>query len=367
MADRSPTRLQHSLADTLLVQTDVKSMNWFDAVECSDRIGGGLVLTGGKALGAAEHLLNHMRYTRPILLDRGSYAGKNRKFALEAFDSNWISRQRRLQLAAIMPDAGYIAEGDEVGLLSVLTRVRDDLGENVIAPLGLHLSWLDAKRGLPTLIEKVRSVGVPIAIALEHEKDPLGVRYALDGLVSLLAEPIPAIMLRCDVSAIGALCYGALAAAVGTTTGLRHIFPLPKLDSNGGGSQAKPAAIVRGCLAYVWLDKIDQAVQADPENLLWWCDCRVCGGRTLDWLGSAPVPETAAYLHSLDTLYRIRSDLLGRDITPAERRRSWVAQCSSAQFQHFDITNTASPWEPSKALGNWINHGAQQVSQRPTR
>ncbi|TCO45855.1 hypothetical protein EV192_12041 [Actinocrispum wychmicini] len=62
-----------------------------------------------------------------------------------------------------MPDAGYVAEGDTAGLESILTRVRS-LGEDAIAPLGLHLSWLDTNRGLTTLKEQVEAAGVPIAI-----------------------------------------------------------------------------------------------------------------------------------------------------------------------------------------------------------
>jgi hypothetical protein len=360
MAVPSPTRLRQSLADTLLVQTD--AAHCMDAAECSDRVGGGLVLTGDKALSAAQYLLDIKGYDRPILLDRGRYAGNGRTFAGSAFDTNWISRQRKLNLAAIMPDAGYVGEGDEPGLVSILTRAAD-MGEGVVATLGLHLSWLDAKRGLGTLIEQVGQAGVPVAIALEHQKDPLAKLYALDGLVELLAQPVPVILLRCDVSAIGALCFGALAAAVGTSTGLRHIYPLPKKDANGGGTAAKTAAVVRGCLAYVQLDKIDLAIQADPDNVLWECDCRVCNGQSLDWLGSAPVPESASYLHSLETLYRIRNDLLGNAATQAERRAAWIAQCDSAVFQHLDINK----WEPPQALCNWTRRGERELTRRPTR
>lgn len=363
MSAPSTTRLQQTLAETLLVQTDAN--HGLDAIGCADRQGGGLVLTGEKSLVTAEYVIKHQHYSRPVLIDRSRYAGRRRKFACEPFDDNWISRQRRLKLAAVMPDAGYVAEGDTAGLESILTRVRS-LGDDTIAPLGLHLSWLDANRGLATLIEQVEAAGVPVAIALEHPKDPLGPHYAFDGLVSLLAQPTPVIMLRCDVSAIGTLCFGALAAAIGTTTGLRHIYPLPKPGSNGGGGQAKKAAIVRGCLAYASLDKIDQAVQADPDNMLWVCECRWCNGRTLQWLGSAPDPGSAAYHHSLETMYRIRNDLLGRAVTPAERQRSWIAQCDSAMFQFLDVDSITYRWEPPAALENWAARATRQITPRPT-
>jgi hypothetical protein len=355
--------VEQALADVLLVQVDAPA--YAAAIECSDRVGGGLMLTGEKALAIAEYVLDHHQYRRPVLIDRARYAGGKRRFATGTFDASWITRQRRLGLSAILPDVGYVGQDDEPGLVSILTRVAD-LGPGAVAPLALHLSWLNAKANLGRLTDHVQSAGVPIALALEHEKDPLSARYAIDGLITLLELPIPVIMLRCDVSAIGALSFGATAAAVGTTTGLRHIYPLPKPDASGGfGGGPKPAAVVRGCLAYASLDKIDQAVQADRDNLLWACSCRVCAGRTLDWLGSAPDPETAAFQHSLETLYQIRRDLLGREerATGTQRRQSWIAQCDSAMFQHLDIQSTIYQWEPPRALGNWAARRKQEFTQ----
>ncbi|WP_253779750.1 hypothetical protein [Goodfellowiella coeruleoviolacea] len=344
--------MRQALADTLLVQAKIDKQRLVDAIECSNRSGGGLVLTGDNTRDVAEDLLNRQGYARPVLLDRARYAGKNRKVAGEAFDDGWIAFQRRLPLAAVMPDTGYVGEGDEAGLINLLRRARDLAGkisEDVVVPLALHVSWLAANRGLPALIEHVRSAGVPVAVAMEHTGDPLSVRYALDGLVTLLSSSVPVIVLRCDVSALGALCYGALAAAVGTTSALRHLYPV----GTGFANRPQPAAVVLGCLAYLSLNKIDQAVQADPDNQLWCCECPYCRGRALNWLGSAPRPETMAYLHSLETLYQVRNDILGPGAGPVQRRRSWYSQCDSALFQHVSICGTVFGWKAPKALENW--------------
>jgi hypothetical protein len=356
----SSTALRQALSDVLLIQTD--NEGYERAVECSDRDGGGLILTGNDSLTIAEHVLRQS-YTRPLLCDRGRYAGNSRAFAREAFDTNWISQQRRLDLVAVMPDAGYVAEDDETGLASILSRVKD-LGPTTVAPLGLHTSWLDRKRNLGKLLDHVQTADVPIAVALEHAKDPLSPRYAVSGLVELLRLPVSVIMLQCDVSALGALSFGATAAAVGTTTGLRHIYPLPKNDKPGGFfRQPRIAAVVRGCLAYATLDKIDQAVQADRDNHMWSCTCDFCGGATLDQLASSPEPETSAFLHSLNTLYQIHHDILGRNASLADRQRSWIEQCTSAQFRHLEID---SRWDPPPALGNWVRL-REQLTGSPVR
>jgi hypothetical protein len=368
---RSTDRLDPALTDVLFVQVDAPA--YADALECSDRPGGGLILSKDNALTVAEYIVDQGRYQRPVLADRRRYAGKNRRFASDAFDTTWLARQQRLGLPAFLPDAGYVGEGDEAGLVSILNRVAD-LGPGVVAPLALHLDWLHPKRDLGRLSDHVQNVGVPIALALEHSDDPLSARYAVHGLVRILELPVQTILLGCDVSAIGALCFGATAAAVGTTTGLRHIYPMPKDDAKGGfGGTPKPAAVVRGCLSYVWLDKIALAVQADRDNKMWECTCRVCGGQTLDWLGSAPEPETVAFQHSLEMLYQIRRDLMGRDTiagselaTSAERRQSWIAQCDSALFQHEAVLSTMYRWDPPKTLGNWISLGPQVFPQPST-
>jgi len=333
------------LHQALLVHTDAERAEL--AIECADRESGGLVLDGRQGLVAARYVMEHKGFTRPILLDASAYTGKNRKIANDPFDANWISQQRRLRLPVVLPDAGYVAQGNEAGLLTVLSRVHDDRPD-MVAPLALHKSWLNAKEGLPTLRQHVSDAGVPIALILEDTGDPFKARYALQGLVEILQLGVKVYVLRCDVAAVGALAFGAETAAVGTRTALRHFYP--QVENNGGGGVAQVAALVRGTLSYVSLDKIDKEVQKDPDNQLWWCDCVVCGGQNLSWIKGAPDPRVAAYLHSVEALYQIRADLFENNATPAQRRRAWIAQCDSAIFQHEDIV---SGWEPQKVLGNW--------------
>ena len=66
---------------------------------------------------------------------------------------------------------------------------------------------------------------MPIALVLEHQKDPLSVLETVRGLVALIRQ-VPAVGLLCsDVSALGALAFGASWAAVGVRTSLRHLYP----------------------------------------------------------------------------------------------------------------------------------------------
>src|SRR5205807_4694024 len=91
-----------------------------------------------------------------------------------------------------------------------------------------------------------------------------------DGLIRLLASPVSVIVLRCDIAALGALAYGAVAAAVGTTTKLRHLYP--PSDDNRPPRPPQLAAVVKPCLAYYTFDKTAQIVQTDLDNPWWRCD-----------------------------------------------------------------------------------------------
>lgn len=345
-------RLKTALTDVLLVQADAGDAHTNIAIKCSDRVGGGIVLTGEKALQTAEHLIRTQRYQRPVVPDRARYTGKNRLLASHPFDPVWIQRQRLLGLPAVLPDGGYVAEHDEPGLLSVLQRTAD-LGPDVVAPLFLSANWLQRDK-LPCLVEAVIDAGVPIAVAFEHLKDPLAKKAAVYGLVALLQVPVPVLLLRCDTSSIGALAYGAVAAAVGTRSSLRHFYPVT--DGGGPIHPPKPAAVVERLLSYVQLDKIDQTAQLDPDHPDWHCSCDWCNGRSLQSLASAPDPELAAFLHSIEVLFRIRTNILmAGDLTA--RREAWTEQCSAAQFNHMDIDDTRFKWEVPKHLAHWRERG----------
>lgn len=286
------------------------------------------------------------------LLDAAAYAGKGRRPAAAPFTPRWIQRQRDLGLITV-PDAGYAYAGDEDGLRQVLKRTAD-LQEEAIAPLALHSSWLDRRHGLPLLERLIADHAVPVALILEHKADPLGVRRTLEGLLHLVRNaPVPVLVLRCDISAIGLLSHGAHAAAVGTTTVLRHNYPIV---TGGGGRPASIAAVVEQCLAYVSVDRVAQAVQADPDNDMWVCRCRTCAGQAMDWFRMTPdvdKRERDAFCHSIETLQRIRSDLLLPGTSTERRAASWAARCDNALFRLEEVGAEEQPWRTPPMLEHW--------------
>lgn len=343
------------LTGTLLVQCAPAEAMPVAAV--ADRPGAGLVLTrrvtdrNGTAAAEAVRRLRESGYRWPMLLDASRYAGPVRSLASGPFSLDWIAVQRRLRLP-VLTDSGYVAEDDLLGLVSILDRAR--LLGDVIAVLPLQSSWLSQRGRRQFLLERIAHAGVPVAIALEHAKDPLGVQAVLAGLLEVLALPVPVLLLRCDTAALGALCHGAMSAAVGTTSALRHLYPTPRTP--GRVRPPEVAAVVKQCLAYIGVDRIATAVQADPDEPMWACYCATCKQRTLDWLvtvGPRPARERAAFTHSVEVLLDLRDDLCRRS-SPAQRQASWRAHLANAESRYDEIEQESRALTRPAFLAAWL-------------
>jgi hypothetical protein len=311
----------------------------------ASRPGGGLVLVGERSIATAAQLIR-TGFKQPILTDRRRYAGKQRALGQSRFDPTWIAGQRQCALPAVLTDSGYVGQHDFTSLKSVLTQTAA-LGSGVIATLPLHSSWLQKNR--KELTAAINDAAVPVALILEDRDDPLAVKATLVGLVSLLRSvQTPVLLLSCDVSALGALAFGAYAAAVGTRTGLRHLYPA---GAGGPPRDDMESALIRDCLAFRKVARVAQAVVADPDDPMWVCWCQFCRGRRLDWLVTASRLQIRG--HSIELLLDLRDHLVQGAAGPS-REQSWRAQCRSAQFRHEAIQDSGVFWgEPPAAIRRW--------------
>lgn len=305
----------------------------------TDRPGGGLVITAGNGdpcqAYAAARRLRADDYQGLLLLDAARYAAKGADPA--AFDAGWLDRQRELGLP-VLTDSGYVARGDDEALARILDHAAQ-LGD-VIALLPLHPSWLVSHPDRQALLRRIRYFGVPVAILLEHTDDPFGVPGAVEGLLELLSDDVPVLLLRCDVSALGALAWGAVAAAAGTSAALRHLHP-------GRWVHSEPSVFVRSCLSYRRLDQVAEAVRRNPDAVLWRCTCPTCNDSDLDWILGQPEGSRLAREHSAHVLLDLRDYLIGPD--PGDDRLSWREQCLAASYQR-----EVAGWGPAPALEHWL-------------
>jgi hypothetical protein len=343
------------LRDTLLVQC--RPTEAATALDLAQNSGSGVVVTGARdrrTVLTLAHLAHRRRV--PMLFDSDRYSGASRRRATARFDPAWLDLQREADLP-VLTDSGYVAPDDVEGLEAVLGQARA-LGD-VIATLPLNAGWwFDPRHGLPHLLDRVHAAGVPVALVLEHPGDPYSVARTLSGVLELLRVGVPVLQLRCDVSGLGLLCHGAHAAAIGTGSSLRHLYPQTKGGPPPG--PRVPSTVVRDCLSFHTIDRIARAVAADPDSLLWTgCPCPTCNGRTLDHIATAPDHEQAprAFGHALHMLFALRDGLVGqpvhRAIDAIARQESWREQCSSAAFRFDEIHEAGQTWRVPAFLRNW--------------
>lgn len=285
-----------------------------------------------------------------VLADANRYSGTNRTIATASgsnLDPAWITVQRELGLPAVLTDSPYVPAGDRAALAAVLGEARP-LGDDVVAVLPLHLDWL--KRDATSLTTAINKAGVPVALVLEHTDDPLGVQDAVAGLVRLLTNAeVKVALLRSDISVIGAVAFGASFGAVGTTTGLRHLYPT-KERTGGFNGGARIGTYVPRSMAYRALDTLNTAIALDQEHPeRWTCGCHQCYNRPLDHIRD----EVAAYKHSLTAIAALGERILGAQ-SALHRQHAWVGECNHAQITNMEISSeTGLKWEPPKFQGAW--------------
>jgi hypothetical protein len=329
------------LQDRLLVQATAEDAR--DVALLADHPGSGLVLTGKDALSAARSL-HAINSTVPILIDRRRYAGRRRVPGVIGFDPGWIEAQRELRVASVLTDSGYVGRADTHSLRAVLGQASQ-AGPDVTAVLPLHTDWLH--HDLAQLCQLVADHGVPVAVVLEHRGGPLSAIDQLYGLTTVLGLPVPVALLGSDVSALGALAFGAAWAAVGVRTGSRLLRPVTGAAEQPGG---QVSALVDPALAMVNVQRIAAGWAATQDDLDWICGCSVCAGRTMDWMLVASRLEAST--HTVERLLERRDGLVS--LPPGSlRRQSWRAQCASAEFRYRAMALAGAAWDVPGYLQHW--------------
>jgi hypothetical protein len=338
------------------------------ALRCApiaERPGAGLVISPYQRdeaglLATAAYLLRQRQFEAPLLLDAARYAGQARLPASAPFNPRWLRRQRELGVP-VLTDSGYVDSGDETGLAGILHRAA--VLPDTVAVLPLHPIWLQDRLHRTVLTGHIRAAGGPVALVLEAQRDPFALPGVVEGLLAVLGCGVPTMLLRCDVSALGALCHGASAAAVGTVASLRHLTPRPAPvvgSAPRGFRPAAPAAVFGPALSYRRIGAIARAHRRHPDPALFGCACTVCDGRDVDWMAALPdrQREVPAFEHSIRVLQDLRDDLLRTD---DGARASWTARCADAVYRSRELG-----WDPAPMLRHWQRHHPRTAAARLT-
>ncbi len=316
---------------------------------------GGAVVSGKQGAKLARELPG-------TLIDPAAYAPRGTAGPTGLFDyDDWLIRQRAAEVPVILTDTPRIPSNNRSALHEALTR-WDGIDEPTLVVLPIESWWL--RQGLAWLTEEVRAAGLPVAIVLLHQFNGLDPAGAVAGLLTFIADvaPLPVVLLRCDISAIGAVAHGAFAGFVGWGTGGRH-GPLPIRPAKDNDQRDdSPSVLVPALTDYLKTTKLPalRGRGLDDRGLdVLRCDDPVCGGESL--LRIAERSEASirdgrmlAGRHNLAST----EQLARRILADAEPRDAWRETCragatTSASLAEGGVSLPASRW-----LRQWLELGS---------
>jgi hypothetical protein len=170
------------------------------------------------------------------------------------------------------------------------------------------------------------------------------------------------VLLRCDISAIGAVAYGAFAGFIGWSAATRH-GPLPirrpKRDGQDDGERDEsPAVFVPALHDYFKASRLPAFARGGRRDILQ-CDEPACGDSRL--LGIARVSEVdlaaaraRAYYHNVGSAERIAR----RVLRSQEPRDAWWEACKAGAEVSASLAGNGITVPVSRWLRRWLEMGS---------
>lgn len=292
----------------------------------------------------------------------GLKAAGTQGFLLFDYDE-WLQRQRHAGVAVILTDSPRIQKRDRESLRTALRRWRDS-GDPTLAVLPVETWWL--KGGLPCLIDEVRSAGRPVALVLHHPYNGLDDAGAVAGLVAFLSamekENLPVVLLRCDVSGVGAVAYGGRAAFIGISATNRH-GPMPRRppkrnEGKDDDPDPSPSVFVPALHDYVKASRLPSISRDEDADILV-CHDRVCRGASLLRLSrlsdvDLTMARAQAYGHNMASHERVAQSVF----SSAAPKDAWWELCKSGADTTASLIERGVSLSVSRWLRQWIELGS---------
>ena len=272
----------------------------------------------------------------------------------------WLERQRLAQVPIILTDSPRIRKRDREALRAALGRWRS-VAEPALVVLPIEPWWL--KGGLPCLIDEVKSAQRPVALVLLHHYNGLDEADAVAGLVAFMSaiDGLPVVLMRCDVSAVGAVAYGGFAGFVGLSSTNRH-GPMPRRNPKRDGEEDdpdnSPSVFVPALHDYVKASKLPSISRDEGASILT-CHDRACGGGSLLRLARLSEVDLAAaraqaYQHNLASQENIAQSVF----SSAEPKDAWWELCKSGADVTASLVERGISLSASRWLRQWLELGS---------
>jgi hypothetical protein len=272
----------------------------------------------------------------------------------------WLERQRLAHVPVILTDTPRIGKRDRAALRTALERWKF-LTDPALVVLPIEPWWL--KGGLSCLIDEVGSAQRPVAVVVLHPYNGLDEAGAVTGLVTFMSamNGLPVVLLRCDVSAVGAVAYGGFAGFIGLSAITRHgptPRRAPRIGDDAGERDHSPSVFVPALHDYIKASKLPSISRGEESSILA-CDDPVCGGASLLRLSRlAEVDLVAArmqtYQHNMASHERVAQSVLNS----GEPRDAWWELCKSGADTAASLIELGVSLPVSRWLRQWLEIGS---------
>lgn len=213
----------------------------------------------------------------------------------------------------------------------------------IVPTVALTDDWLTKRELLDVAIECFASYGGVVGLVLASPMNPLGATAQIRGFVELLQSTGNIVALRQDESAIGALAHGALAASVGTSSTVRHLF-FGRPPKNRG-PRPNYSVLHPQTLSWIRFRQLE-AFTAPPEDQV--CDCDACDGRTISRYHDVDL-AIDAMAHSMLVLQERAAAVVAAEDPAAE----WFEICSDAVGAARRIETTVEGFTLGRSVKAW--------------
>jgi hypothetical protein len=291
-----------------------------------------------------------------VLVDPAAYALQRKDGPEGLFDyDDWLMRQQAAGVPVILTDTPRIPNKDRSALHDALAR-WDWLDEPTLVVLPIESWWL--RDGREWLTEEVRAAGRPVAIVLLHQFNGLDPAGAVAGLLKFIADvaPLPVVLLRCDISAIGAVAHGAFAGFVGWAPSGRHgSLPMRSSKDNDQRDES-PSVLVPALNAYLKVSGLP-ALRNRQDVLR--CDDPVCNRASLLRIAERSEVDiregrAMACQHNLAST----EQLARRILADAEPRDAWWKTCNAGAKMSASLAGDGVSLPVSRWLRQWLELGS---------
>jgi hypothetical protein len=292
------------------------------------------------------------------LIDPAAYfpAKKDELGGLFDYD-DWLIRQREAGVPLILTDTPRIRNKDRSALRKALAR-WDWIDEPTLVVLPIEAWWL--RDGLAGLIEEVKAAGRPVAVVLLHHYNGLDITRAVTGLLEFISgvDPVPVVLLRCDISAIGAVAHQALAGFVGWSGNTRH-GPLPiRRSEDDDERDQSPSVLVPALHDYSKASALPAFAHVRRLDVLR-CDDFICRGTSLLRIAELAEDNLRAGRLLAGRHNVASTEQLARHVfSAAEPRDAWWEACQAgaqmiASLAGSGVSVAVRPW-----LRQWLELGS---------